>query len=41
MCALNGARILRMHDAAASVAAARMIEAVMGFRPPVYLQHNI
>jgi dihydropteroate synthase len=41
ICALNGARILRMHDAAASVAAARMIEAVMGFRPPVYLQHNI
>ena len=41
MCALNGARILRMHDAAASVAAARMIEAVMGFRLPVYLQHNI
>jgi dihydropteroate synthase len=41
MCALNGARILRMHDDAASVAAARMIEAVMGFRPPVYLQHNI
>ena len=41
MCALNGARILRMHAPAASVAAARMIEAVMGFRPPVYLQHNI
>jgi dihydropteroate synthase len=41
MCALNGARILRMHDAAASVAAARMIEVVMGLRPPVYLQHNI
>jgi dihydropteroate synthase len=41
MCALNGARILRMHDIAASVAAARMIEAVIGLRPPVYLQHNI
>jgi dihydropteroate synthase len=41
ICALNGARILRMHDIPASVAAARMIEAVMGFRPPVYLQHNI
>ena len=41
MCALNGARILRMHDIAASVAAARMIEAVMGLRPPAYLQHNI
>lgn len=41
MCALNGARILRMHDVAASVAAARMIEAVMGFRQPAYLHHNM
>jgi dihydropteroate synthase len=41
VCALNGARILRMHDAAAAVAAARMIEAVMGFRQPAYLHHNI
>jgi dihydropteroate synthase len=41
ICALNGARILRMHDIAASVAAARMIEAVMGFRQPAYLQHNM
>lgn len=41
VCALNGARILRMHDVAASVAAARMIEAVMGFRQPAYLHHNM
>ena len=41
ICALNGARILRMHDAAASVAAARMIEAVLGLRQPAYLDHNI
>jgi dihydropteroate synthase len=41
ICALNGARILRMHDVAASVAAARMIEAVMGFRQPAYLRHNM
>jgi dihydropteroate synthase len=41
MCALNGARILRMHDAAGSVAAARMIEAVLGFRQPAYLHHNM
>ena len=41
MCALNGARILRMHNVTASVAAARMIEAVMGFRQPAYLHHNM
>jgi dihydropteroate synthase len=41
ICVLNGARILRMHDIAAAVAAARMIEAVMGFRQPAYLHHNI
>jgi dihydropteroate synthase len=41
ICVLNGARILRMHDIAASVAAARMIEAVMGFRQPAYLHHNM
>jgi dihydropteroate synthase len=41
ICVLNGARILRMHDIAATVAAARMIEAVMGLRQPAYLRHNI
>jgi dihydropteroate synthase len=41
ICVLNGARILRMHDIAASVAAARMIEAVLGFRKPAYLHHNM
>ncbi len=41
ICALNGARILRMHDVAASVAAARMIEAVLGLRQPAYLTHNM
>ena len=41
ICVLNGARILRMHEVAASVAAARMIEAVMGFRQPAYLHHNM
>ncbi|HEU4909484.1 MAG TPA: dihydropteroate synthase, partial [Propionibacteriaceae bacterium] len=41
ICVLNGARILRMHDTIAAVAAARMIEAVMGFRQPAYLHHNI
>jgi dihydropteroate synthase len=32
---------LRMHDVAASVAAARMMEAVMGLRQPAYLHHNM
>ena len=41
ICVINGARILRMHDVTASVAAARMIEAVMGFRQPAYLRHNM
>jgi len=41
ICALNGARILRMHDAAGSVAAARMIEAVLGFRQLADVHHNM
>lgn len=41
ICVLGGARILRMHDVAAAVAAARMIEAVLGFRQPAYLHHNV
>lgn len=40
-CALQGARILRMHDVAAAVAAARMTEAVLGLRQPVGLRHNV
>jgi dihydropteroate synthase len=39
-CILNGARIVRMHDVAAAVAAARMTEAILGLRPPAYLRHN-
>lgn len=41
ICVLNGARILRMHDVPAAVAAARMIEAVMGLRQPAYVRHNM
>ena len=41
ICALNGARILRMHDVAASVAAAELVEAVLGFREPAYERHNL
>jgi dihydropteroate synthase len=38
---VNGARIIRMHDVAASVAAARMTEAILGLRQPAYLRHNM
>jgi len=40
VCALNGARILRMHEVAPAAAAARMVEAILGFRQPAYLKHN-
>jgi len=40
-CALAGARILRMHDVPAAVAAATMIECILGLREPAYLQHNM
>lgn len=39
-CALAGARILRMHDADASVSTARMLECVLGWRTPVFAVHN-
>jgi dihydropteroate synthase len=38
---LQGARIVRMHNVRASVAAVRMTEAILGFREPVYLKHNM
>jgi dihydropteroate synthase len=41
VCVLGGARILRMHDVAAAVAATRMIETILGFREPAYLKHNL
>lgn len=37
---LNGARILRMHNVGPAVDAARMTEAILGFRQPAYLRHN-
>ena len=40
-CVLGGARILRMHDVTASVATARMLEAVLGLREPTDLRHNV
>lgn len=41
LCILQGARILRVHDVAAAVSAVRMVEAVLGWRPPVELRHNV
>ncbi|WP_370512338.1 dihydropteroate synthase [Frigoribacterium sp. ACAM 257] len=36
-----GARIVRMHDAPAAVDAARMVEAILGWRRPVHAVHNV
>lgn len=41
MCALGGARILRMHNVAAARSAINVVEAAMGWRQPVYLKHNM
>lgn len=41
MCMLNGARILRMHNVAASRAAIDFTEAALGWREPAYLLHNM
>lgn len=41
ICLMNGARILRMHNIAESVAAARLFEATAGWREPAYLRHNM
>lgn len=40
-CILHGARIVRVHDVAATVGAVRMTEAMLGWRPPSYTRHNI
>lgn len=41
VCILNGARIVRMHNVREAVSAVRMTEAILGFREPAYLRHNI
>jgi len=41
ICMMKGARIIRMHDVRAAVAAARMTEAVLGFRAPAFVSHNV
>lgn len=38
---MNGARILRMHNVAAASRAIRMTEAILGWRDPAYLRHNM
>jgi dihydropteroate synthase len=40
-CILHGARIVRVHDVAATVGAVRMTEAILGWRPPAYTRHNV
>ncbi len=38
---LQGARIVRVHEVAPTVAAVRMAEAILGIREPAYLKHNM
>ncbi len=40
-CAVQGARIVRVHNVTETVDAMRMIEATMGWREPVFLRHNM
>ncbi|MBF4568619.1 dihydropteroate synthase [Plantibacter sp. VKM Ac-2880] len=40
-CILLGARIVRMHAVPESIAAVRMVEAILGFRAPVAPVHNL
>jgi dihydropteroate synthase len=41
VCVLQGARVVRVHDVRAAVAAVRMTEAILGRRPPAYARHNL
>lgn len=40
-CILEGARIIRMHDVPATVAAVHMTEAILGWREPAWTLHNM
>lgn len=40
-CIERGARILRVHDVASHVDLARMMEALLGWREPAHLRHNM
>ncbi|MHA7278936.1 dihydropteroate synthase [Arthrobacter sp. MDT2-2] len=41
ICILGGARVVRMHNVPASRAAIDLTEAVLGWRRPAYLRHNM
>lgn len=41
ICILHGARIVRMHDVRQAVDAVRLTEAVLGWRAPAFLRHNV
>lgn len=41
ICVLKGARILRMHNVAPAASALRLTEAVLGWRKPLVLRHNM
>jgi dihydropteroate synthase len=41
ICIMLGARIVRVHEVAAAVAATRLTEAVLGMRPPATARHNL
>ncbi|MHA7285161.1 dihydropteroate synthase [Arthrobacter sp. MDT3-44] len=41
ICILGGARVVRMHNVPASRAAIDLTEAVLGWRQPAYLRHNM
>jgi dihydropteroate synthase len=41
MCVLAGARIVRVHDVAATRSAVSMVESVLGWREPVSTRHNL
>ncbi|MEO7349078.1 MAG: dihydropteroate synthase [Terrimesophilobacter sp.] len=40
-CVMEGARIIRMHDVPATVAAVRMVEGILGWRAPAWTVHNM
>jgi dihydropteroate synthase len=40
-CILEGARIIRMHNVPASVAAVHMVEGILGWREPAWTIHNM
>jgi len=40
-CILQGARIVRVHNVSVAVDAVRMTEAILGWREPAYLRHNL